>query len=140
MDSGVGFPTGLSLNHCAAHYTPNAGDTIGLHRSLFAHAVVLISFPPVVKEGDIMKIDIGVHVKGRIVDSAFTMSFNPDYEKLLEAVRAATETGVREAGIDVRLGELGGLIQETMESYEVEIGGTTYPGMETRIGFHRNVR
>jgi len=31
LESGVGFPTGLSLNHCAAHYTPNAGDTIGLY-------------------------------------------------------------------------------------------------------------
>ena len=29
LESGVGFPTGLSLNNCAAHYTPNAGDTIG---------------------------------------------------------------------------------------------------------------
>jgi methionyl aminopeptidase len=76
-----------------------------------------------------MKVDIGVHVKGRIVDSAFTVSFDPRYEKLLEAVQAATETGVREAGIDVRLGELGGLIQETMESYEVDIGGTAIPGM-----------
>jgi methionyl aminopeptidase len=28
LESGVGFPTGLSLNHCAAHYTPNAGDKI----------------------------------------------------------------------------------------------------------------
>ncbi len=27
--SGVGFPTGLSLNNCAAHYTPKAGDTVG---------------------------------------------------------------------------------------------------------------
>lgn len=27
LESGVGFPTGVSLNHCAAHYTPNAGDT-----------------------------------------------------------------------------------------------------------------
>ena len=26
LQSGVGFPTGLSLNHCAAHYTSNAGD------------------------------------------------------------------------------------------------------------------
>lgn len=26
---GIGFPTGLSLNHCAAHYTPNHGDTRG---------------------------------------------------------------------------------------------------------------
>lgn len=29
FESGIGFPTGLSLNHCAAHYTPNAGDTKG---------------------------------------------------------------------------------------------------------------
>lgn len=29
FESGIGFPTGLSLNHCAAHYTPNAGDTTG---------------------------------------------------------------------------------------------------------------
>jgi len=27
LESGIGFPTGLSLNDCAAHYTPNAGDT-----------------------------------------------------------------------------------------------------------------
>lgn len=33
MKSGIGFPTGLSLNHCAAHYTPNAGDTIGSSHS-----------------------------------------------------------------------------------------------------------
>ena len=30
LESGVGFPTGLSLNNCAAHYTPNAGDTVGM--------------------------------------------------------------------------------------------------------------
>ncbi|KAG5647693.1 hypothetical protein DXG03_008416 [Asterophora parasitica] len=29
LESGVGFPTGVNLNHCAAHYTPNAGDTTG---------------------------------------------------------------------------------------------------------------
>lgn len=29
LTRGIGFPTGLSLNHCAAHYTPNAGDKIG---------------------------------------------------------------------------------------------------------------
>lgn len=42
-----------------------------------------------------MKVDIGVHVKGRIVDSAFTLSWNPDYESLLTAVKDATDTGVR---------------------------------------------
>ncbi|KAF9469783.1 peptidase M24, structural domain-containing protein [Collybia nuda] len=109
LEAGVGFPTGLSRNNCAAHYTPNTGDT------------------SVLQAGDVLKVDIGVHVKGRIADSAFTLTWDHTYDNLIEAVKAATDTGIREAGIDVRLGELGGLIQETMESYEVEIGGTVYP-------------
>lgn len=109
LESGVGFPTGVSLNNCAAHYTPNAGDNV------------------VLQQGDVLKVDIGVHVKGRICDSAFTLNFEPTYDTLLEAVKAATDTGVREAGIGVRLGELAGYIQETMESYEVEVNGKVYP-------------
>ncbi|KAH7126604.1 peptidase M24, structural domain-containing protein [Dendryphion nanum] len=107
--AGMGFPTGLNLDEIAAHYSPNAGCK------------------KVLQENNVMKIDIGVHVKGRIVDSAFTMAFDPMYDNLLAAVKDATNTGVREAGIDVRVGELGGYIQETMESYECEINGTTYP-------------
>lgn len=63
---------------------------------------------------------------GRIIDCAFTLSFNPKYDKLLEAVRDATNTGIRESGIDVRLCDIGAAIQEVMESYEVEIDGKTY--------------
>lgn len=109
MIAGMGFPTGLSINHCAAHYTPNAGNKM------------------VLQEDDVMKVDFGVHVNGHIVDSAFTMAFNPRYDPLLEAVKAATNAGIKEAGIDVRVGDIGGIIQEVMESYEVEINGTTYP-------------
>jgi methionyl aminopeptidase len=74
-----------------------------------------------------MKVDFGVHINGRIVDSAFTVSFDPMYDNLLTAVKEATNTGIREAGIDARLGEIGERIQETMESYEVEIRGETFP-------------
>ncbi len=63
---------------------------------------------------------------GRIIDCAFTLSFNDKYDKLLEAVRDATNTGIRESGIDVRLCDIGAAIQEVMESYEVEIDGKTY--------------
>lgn len=108
--SGIGFPTGVSLNHVAAHYTPNAGDS------------------KVLGPSDVLKIDFGVHVNGRIVDSAFTMSMDHKYDRLLEAVKDATNTGVREAGIDVRVGDLGGIIQEVMESYEVEADGKTHQG------------
>lgn len=109
MIGGMGFPCGLSRNHCAAHYTPNAGNKM------------------VLEQEDVMKVDFGVHVNGRIVDSAFTMAWESKYDNLLAAVKAATNAGVREAGIDARVGEIGGVIQETMESYEVEIDGQTYP-------------
>lgn len=107
--AGMGFPCGLSINHCAAHYTPNAGNKM------------------VLQQGDVMKVDFGVHINGRIVDSAFTMAFEEKFDPLLEAVKAATNAGVKAAGIDARLGEIGGIIQEVMESYEVELNGTMYP-------------
>ena len=37
-------------------------------------------------------------ILGRIIDSAFTVSFNPKYDRLLEAVKDATNTGVKNAG------------------------------------------
>ncbi|RDL31020.1 Methionine aminopeptidase 2-3 [Venustampulla echinocandica] len=107
--AGMGFPTGLNIDNIVAHYSPNAGCKT------------------ILRQDNVLKVDIGIHVGGRIVDSAFTMAFNPMYNNLLAAVKDATNTGVREAGIDVRVGELGGYIQEAMESYECEINGTTYP-------------
>ena len=109
IKGGMGFPTGLSINHCAAHYTPNAGNKT------------------VLQQDDVMKVDFGAHINGRIVDSAFTMTFNPVYDPLLAAVKDATNTGIREAGIDVRVGDIGAAIQEAMESYEVELGGKMVP-------------
>ena len=110
LKGGMGFPTGLNINHCAAHYSPNA-----------------TSKPWVLGEKDVMKVDFGVHINGRILDSAWTHTFDPMYDNLLAAVKDATNTGVREAGIDVRMSDIGAAIQEAMESYEVEINGTTYP-------------
>lgn len=75
LDAGLAFPTGCSLNHCAAHYTPNAGDTT------------------VLQYDDVCKIDFGTHIKGRIIDCAFTLTFNPKFDKLKDAVRDATNTG-----------------------------------------------
>ncbi|KAJ3497501.1 hypothetical protein NLG97_g1857 [Lecanicillium saksenae] len=110
LRSGLGFPTGLSLNNCVAHYTPNPGrkDTV-------------------LQYDDVMKVDFGVQINGWIVDSAFTMAFNPTYDNLLAAVKDATNSGIQTAGIDVRICDVSAAIQETMESYEVEIRGKVYP-------------
>lgn len=108
LEAGLAFPTGCSLNNCAAHYTPNAGD------------------PTVLQYDDVCKIDFGTHINGHIIDCAFTVAFNPKYDKLLEAVKAATNAGIKAAGVDVRLCDIGEEIQEVMESYEVELDGKTY--------------
>ena len=42
-----------------------------------------------------MKVDFGVHVNGHVVDSAFTMTFDPLYDNLLAAAKEATNAGVR---------------------------------------------
>jgi len=108
LDAGLAFPTGCSLNNVAAHYTPNAGDTT------------------ILQQGDVCKIDYGVHVRGRLIDSAFTLHFDPKYDPLVEAVKAATNAGIKEAGIDVRLCDIGETIEEVMTSYEVELDGKTF--------------
>ncbi|KAL3456505.1 MetAP 2-2 [Aspergillus heterothallicus] len=110
LKSGLGFPTGLSLNNCVAHFTPNPGQK----------EIVLTN-------KDVMKVDFGVHINGWIVDSAFTMSFDPVYDNLLAAVTDATNTGIKTAGIDVRISDVSAAIQEAMESYEVEINGKLFP-------------
>ena len=89
LNAGIAFPTGASLNHCAAHWTPNIGDET------------------ILGPDDVMKIDYGSHIDGLMTDCAFTVAFNPRYDPLLEAVKEATNTGIREAGIDSIFSEIG---------------------------------
>ncbi|PVH73754.1 methionine aminopeptidase 2 [Cadophora sp. DSE1049] len=110
LKASMGFPTGLCRNHQTAHYTPNPGDKEVL-----------------LEKDDVLKVDFGVQINGRIVDSAFTVAFDHKYDNLLAAVKAATNTGIQHAGIDARMKDIGAAIQEVMESYEVELDGKLYP-------------
>ncbi len=109
INSGIGFPSSLSVNDCAAHFTPSSQYDVTLD------------------ENSILKIDFGVEVNGWITDSAFTIAFNDKYEKLLEAVKEATYTGIKNAAYEVNIKEWSKDIQEVMESYEVEIDGKIHP-------------
>ena len=108
LEAGIAFPTGCSQNHIAAHWTPNGGDTT------------------VIDKDDVIKFDFGTQINGRIIDCAFTKTFNDMYDPLLDAVREATECGIKESGIDVRLCDIGEAIEEVMESHTVEINGKEY--------------
>ena len=92
LKAGIAFPTGCSLNHVAAHWTPNSGDKT------------------VLQYGDVCKIDFGTHVNGRIIDSAWTVHFDPKFDPLADAVKEATNCGIAAAGIDVRLCDIGAYV------------------------------
>jgi len=104
VNDGLGFPTGVSINSCAAHYTVNPGD-----EDIF------------LKKDDVIKIDFGTHVNGYIMDSAFTVTFDPKYENLLLASKESTEKGIKSLGVDVRVCDIGRDINEVMSSYEITL-------------------
>jgi len=106
LDKGIGFPTGLSINNLAAHYTPNKNEK----------EIIL-------KETDILKIDYGVHYQGVIIDSAFTISFNPKYNEFIEFSKKLTNYAVSLCGVDVVLGDIGKDIEEYVKSKNIEIDG-----------------
>ncbi|CAD2220991.1 methionyl aminopeptidase [Angomonas deanei] len=109
---GQAFPTGISINHCAAHFTPNHGEDEKI----------------ILEYDDVMKIDFGTQINGRIIDCAWTYAANEvKYENLLKAVRESTYEGIKQAGVDVRLCDVGAAIEEVMESYEVEINNKVFP-------------
>ncbi|KAL7719373.1 Methionine aminopeptidase 2 [Entamoeba marina] len=108
-ERGMAFPCGVSLNSCAAHFTPNPNDPLYFY-----------------KNDDVVKVDIGVHVNGHLIDSAFTMTWDPEMQPILDCAKDATNTGIRNMGIDVRLCDIGDAIEEVMRSYEIEIKGKTY--------------
>jgi len=94
LQAGVAFPTGCSLDWVAAHWTPNGGDKT------------------VLEYDNVMKVDFGTQINGRIIDCAFTVHFNPQFDPLVNAVKEATDMGIRTAGIDVRLCDVGEAVQE----------------------------
>ena len=104
--AGVAFPTGLSINECAAHWSPNLGNKTEK-----------------LSIDDLLKIDFGVHINGHIVDGAFSNSFSEKFEVihqgLIEISQEATECGINNAGPDAILGEIGESIQEIIESHEI---------------------
>ncbi|TRY53180.1 Methionine aminopeptidase 2 [Cryptosporidium tyzzeri] len=108
LKCGWGFPTGCSLNHCAAHYTPNPHDFTKL------------------TQDDICKLDFGVQVNGMIIDCAFTVAFNDVFDPLIQSTIDATNTGLKVAGIDVMFSEIGSAIEEVIKSYEFEYKSKVY--------------
>ncbi len=115
LKAGVAFPTGLNLNECAAHFSPNPEDT-----------------EQVLGPNDIIKIDFGVHINGFITDGAFSFSFNNRFDELIKISEEATATGMKLAGVDAYVGDIGKEVQEVIECNEIELDGKLWNVKSTR--------
>ena len=120
------FPVCIAVNNCAAH-------DLARHRDV-----------RIFEGGDFCKIDFGIQENGLLIDSAYTyvlpeieteldlennknkkkknheQRILPDIELrrgLIDCGREAVATGLKHCGIDAILGEIGGDIQEVVESY-----------------------
>jgi methionyl aminopeptidase len=93
------FPLNISVNDIAAHYTPSYNDE------------------RVVEEGDIIKMDAGVHVDGYIGDTAGTWSAKPN--PLVRAVNRVLGDAIGILRPGIRVGEIGNAIQDSAEAQGV---------------------
>lgn len=92
--AGLAFPVNICINDVTAHYTPKMEDTLEL------------------SSGDVVSVDLGVHVDGFIADTAYTVDLSGEYGGLLEAnEQALTEAiGVIRPGTSVS--DVGALVQD----------------------------
>jgi methionyl aminopeptidase len=90
------FPINVSLNEVAAHYTAEPNDET------------------IVRENDVLKIDIGVHVEGYIADTAVTVSNDPHQDSLIKSAENALNEAVRISRVNTKASEIGKLIENTI--------------------------
>ena len=93
------FPTNLSINEIAAHYTPSYDDKT--------------------PASGLLKIDLGVHIDGWLSDTAFSLDLenNEENKKLIKASEKALENAIKITKEKISTNEIGKTIQETIESY-----------------------
>jgi methionyl aminopeptidase len=94
----IAFPAQLSINDTAAHACPDNDDTSTLD------------------EGDVVKLDIGVHVDGYIADSAVTVDLG-DNAELVTAAEDALAAAIDLIRPGTRLSDIGKAIQDAIEAH-----------------------
>jgi methionyl aminopeptidase len=92
----LAFPVNLSIDDIAAHYTPTLRDEK--------------------KAEGLLKVDMGVHIKGCIADLAFSLDLTPEkkYEKLIQASEEALKKAlelVKNQKEQTKFNEIGKVIE-----------------------------
>jgi methionyl aminopeptidase len=99
----LAFPTQTSRNEIAAHYCPAPDE-----ETVYA-------------DGDLAKLDVGVHVDGWVVDTALTVNVGdrPENRRLVEAAQRALEAAIATAGAGVPIRQLSSAIEAALRGLRV---------------------
>jgi methionyl aminopeptidase len=100
----LAFPAQTSRNHVAAHYCPSPEDST------------------VYADGDLAKLDIGVHVDGWVVDTAVTVNVgaHSENQRLVVAAEAALEAAIDAAAPGVPVRNISAAIESTLRAHSVQ--------------------
>ncbi len=90
------FPVNIGINDITAHYTPKFNDQT------------------IIKPGDVVKIDQGVHVDGWVADMAYT--YCSERNDMVKAVERALNAGIRAVRPGVKISEVSEAIYSEVES------------------------
>ncbi len=94
----LAFPLNISINEVAAHYTPTDLDSKAF------------------SAGDVVKIDIGVHVQGYIADTAASFYLGGDKKRiaLVDASAEALKNAISAIKPGARISDISGIIEDTI--------------------------
>jgi len=90
------FPVNTSLNEVAAHYTAEPND------------------PKTVSDSDLIKIDLGAQINGYIADTAVTVTYDPQYDSLVQTAENALQSAMSMIKVGVKSKDVGRKIQNTI--------------------------
>ncbi len=99
LDGKPAWPVNILINEIAAHYTPDINDTI------------------VLKEGDLVKIDIGVQVNGYICDKAFSLCVGQNTHPLIEASEKGLGEALKLIKPGTKIFEISEVVENTVNSF-----------------------
>ena len=92
-----GFPVQISKNNIAAHYTPLPNDSAAIEK------------------GDVVKLDLGVHIDGYIGDTALTVEIETNnYKDIIDASRKALDAAISVCRPGIKINEIGKVISASI--------------------------
>lgn len=95
----IAFPVDVSSNYIAAHDSPRYKDE------------------RVLAKGDLVKLDLGVHINGNIVDTACTIEIGTkNHTEMIKAVEEALNNAIKLVTPGRKIYEIGKVIEETIVS------------------------